>query len=448
MTTGRHRSYLALGSNLGDRWSHLRDAARALPDVAALSDVYETDAVGGSDQQGPYLNMVVALETALSPRDLLALARHLETQAVRVRRERWGPRTLDVDILRVGDLVVDDPDFVVPHPRMHERWFVRVPLADVAPELGELADRNRFPSPANMGVYNAGPLFPIESLPTIDSLRARLDDARGNGVRVGLVPTMGALHDGHASLVRAAVEHGCGLVVTSVFVNPLQFGPSEDLAAYPRTLEQDTALAARAGTNVIFAPTLEEMYPFGPDHVFTNVVLRTITNTLEGAHRPGHFDGVATVVCKLLNITGPCYAFFGEKDFQQLAVVRRMTADLSIPVHVVGCPIVREPHGLAMSSRNRYLSPDERERAGVLYRALGVGAACVEGGERDPAAVRAAMAEVLATEPAVEVQYAEVVNPDDFRVPEELDGEVRLLVAARVGRARLIDNVGARCPHP
>ncbi|MEZ5229518.1 MAG: pantoate--beta-alanine ligase [Acidimicrobiales bacterium] len=200
----------------------------------------------------------------------------------------------------------------------------------------------------------------LERIATIDELRARLDAARSEGRSVGFVPTMGYLHDGHASLMRAARPQS-DLVVSSIFVNPLQFAANEDLSAYPRDLERDTELASEAGVDLLFTPTVEEMYPFGP--VLTSVSVGGLSQLWEGASRPTHFAGVATVVTKLFSIVGACRAFPGEKDFQQLAVIRRTVADLSIPVDVIGCPIVREPDGLAMSSRNVYLDPEHRAAA-------------------------------------------------------------------------------------
>lgn len=273
-------------------------------------------------------------------------------------------------------------------------------------------------------------------------VRALLDAARCDGASVGFAPTMGALHDGHASLMRAAAAE-CDVAVASVFVNPLQFGAGEDLAAYPQTPEADRTIAEAAGVDVLFWPAAEEMYP---EPVQTTVSVRGVSEPMEGRARPSHFAGVATVVTKLLNIVGPCRAYFGEKDFQQLAVIRRMVTDLHQPVEVVGCPIVREADGLAMSSRNRYLSPEERVAAPVLYRALQAGAAAIAGGQRSASAVTAAMAGVIRTEPLAHLDYAEVVRPDTLAAVDPLDGSVRLLVAARVGPARLIDNIGVRVP--
>jgi pantoate--beta-alanine ligase len=280
---------------------------------------------------------------------------------------------------------------------------------------------------------------PLTTVTTIAALRDRLDAARAAGQRVGFVPTMGYLHDGHASLMDAA-RADSDVVVTSIFVNPLQFGPSEDLDAYPRDLSRDTALAERHGADILFVPATAEMYPTA---IRTTVSVAGVSEPLEGRSRPTHFAGVATVVAKLFAIVGPCRAYFGEKDFQQLAVIRQMVHDLSIPVEVVGCPTVREPDGLAMSSRNAYLTPAERAAAPVVHRALEAGRALVEAGERDPAAVRAAMAAVVEAEPLADLDYAEVVDARTFDVPDRLAGGLRLLAAVRFGSARLIDNVGA-----
>jgi len=283
----------------------------------------------------------------------------------------------------------------------------------------------------------------VELITTIADARRRLDTARTSGAQVGLVPTMGALHDGHLSLVDAARD-ACDVVAMSIFVNPLQFGAGEDLDAYPRDLDRDLALADEHGVDLVFAPTVEEMYA---SPTLTSVVVPELASTMEGASRPTHFAGVATVVAKLFNIAGPCRAYFGEKDFQQLVIVRRMAADLSFPVEVVGCPIVREPDGLARSSRNVYLSPEERAAAPVLHRALERGRDAIESGGRDAGMVAAAMAGLVTSEPLAQLDYAEVVDPVTLARPDRLEGEVRLLVAARFGRPRLLDNLGVLVPE-
>lgn len=273
---------------------------------------------------------------------------------------------------------------------------------------------------------------------TIAEVRALTEGARAAGATVGFVPTLGYLHDGHASLM-AAARDDCDRVVASVFVNPLQFGVDEDLAAYPRDIERDTALAAAAGVDLLFVPDAAEMYP---RPMVTSVRVAEISERFEGAARPEHFGGVATVVAKLFAIVGPCSAYFGEKDWQQVCVVRHLAADLSLPVRVVACPTVREPDGLARSSRNVYLSGDERSAAPVLRQALLAGADLVAGGERDAARVEAHMAEVVAAEPLVDLDYVAAVSADTLAPLDPLSGDVRLLVAARVGRPRLLDNLG------
>jgi pantoate--beta-alanine ligase len=276
---------------------------------------------------------------------------------------------------------------------------------------------------------------------TTADCRQALDQARAAGRTVGLVPTMGALHAGHVSLMtRARAE--CEVVAVSIFVNPLQFGDPDDIARYPRTLDEDLAVCAQAGVDVVFVPTVVEMYPAWPAPIATTVSVVGVSEGWEGASRPGHFDGVATVVSKLFSIAGPCRAYFGEKDFQQLAVVRQMTADLSLPVTVVGCPIVREADGLALSSRNVRLSPEERRAAVVLSRALAQGHALLEQGVDYASTLTEAMRRVVGGEPLVQLDYAVAVGADDLVALEVVPdpSSVRLLIAAQVGPVRLIDN--------
>lgn len=282
----------------------------------------------------------------------------------------------------------------------------------------------------------------MKVLHRVADVRAACDEARRAGASVGLVPTMGALHEGHLSLVSAArAEHD--LVVLSVFVNPLQFGAREDLDAYPRDLDADAALAAAAGVDIVFAPGVDDMYPTG--RPLTTVHVAELTAGLCGAARPTHFDGVTTVCAKLFAIVGACHAYFGRKDYQQWRVVRRLAHDLDLPVEVVGCPLVREPDGLAMSSRNRYLTPAERDAATVLSRVLRAVVAAVDAGVRDPAAVRDLVARAVAEEPLVALEYCEIRRSDDLAPVAELDGELLVALAAHVGppggrTTRLIDN--------
>ena len=271
-------------------------------------------------------------------------------------------------------------------------------------------------------------------------LAEALEGARRAGQRVGLVPTMGALHAGHGALL-AEARAANDVVVCSLFVNPLQFGDPTDLAAYPRDLAGDLALLGDAGADLCFAPSVEEIYPDGAPE--TAVDPGPIAAILEGASRPGHFRAVATVVAKLLALCAPARAYFGEKDYQQLVVVRRLVRDLSFPVEVVGCPTVREADGLALSSRNRRLSATERAAAPVLFEALRVAAGLLGAGERDRGAIEAAMAAVVAREPLAALDYAVARDAPTLEAREVLDGEIRLLVAARIGEVRLIDNLGA-----
>jgi pantoate--beta-alanine ligase len=286
---------------------------------------------------------------------------------------------------------------------------------------------------------------------TVAEARAAVREMRARRKTVGLVPTMGALHEGHLSLVRAAKEypvaqrpraggpegHSDNAVVVSIFVNPTQFGPSEDFAKYPRTFDADCAALEREGVDVVFAPAAEEMYAAGAS---TFVDVEGVSGRLDGASRPGHFRGVATVVAKLLNIVGPDRAFFGQKDAAQVAVLKKMVRDLNFPVEIVVCPIIREPDGLAMSSRNRYLSAEERRQALALHRALEeMERQARSGATAADELIRTAQA-VLAREPLVRVDYCRVVDPESLEDVADVRGGALAAVAAFVGATRLIDN--------
>lgn len=267
-------------------------------------------------------------------------------------------------------------------------------------------------------------------------MRAWADQVRGAGRRIGLVPTMGYLHAGHLSLV-AEARRRADLCVASIFVNPLQFGPSEDLDRYPRDLERDRAALGAAGVDVLYLPTASGMYP---DGFQTAVTVSRVSGGLCGASRPGHFEGVTTVVTKLFNAVKPHVAVFGEKDFQQLAVIRRMAADLDTGIEVIGAPIVREADGVAMSSRNAYLSDDERRAARCLSQALAAGRTAFAGGTRQAAAILAPVRAVLDAEPLARIDYAELVDAECIEPIESIDRPALLALAVFVGRTRLIDN--------
>jgi pantoate--beta-alanine ligase len=272
---------------------------------------------------------------------------------------------------------------------------------------------------------------------TIPEARAACRDARASGKRLGLVPTMGALHEGHLSLVRAAKAQ-CDAVAVSIFVNPTQFGPTEDLSKYPRQFDRDCQLLEKEGIEILFAPSVGEIYP---DGAVTWVLVEGLSEKLDGRSRPGHFRGVTTIVAKLFHIIEPDAAFFGQKDAAQLAVIRRMVRDLDFPVEIVACPIVRESDGLAMSSRNAYLNPEERTRALVLRRSLQQVQREFQVGERTAARLISAAKEVFAREPRVVLDYFEIVDPDTLDPVERISQKTLVAVAAYVGSTRLIDNL-------
>jgi len=277
----------------------------------------------------------------------------------------------------------------------------------------------------------------MKTFTNISSMRAACRAAKLERKRLGFVPTMGALHEGHISLVRAARAQ-CDVVAASIFVNPTQFGPNEDLASYPRNLERDSELLKQEGVELLFAPTVEEIYPAGS---VTWVTVEGLSDKLCGRSRPGHFRGVTTIVAKLFHIVEPDAAFFGQKDAAQLAIIRRMARDLRFSVEIVSCPIVREPDGLAMSSRNAYLDPQQHKQALVLYRALTTVKSAFDSGERRAQKLVAAGKQGFTQEPAVRLDYFEIVDPESLDPLENVSQGALVAVAAFVGRTRLIDNV-------
>ena len=276
----------------------------------------------------------------------------------------------------------------------------------------------------------------MEIVSTVDEVRKQVKAWRKAGLTVGLVPTMGYLHEGHKSLIDAAVRDN-DRVVVSVFVNPTQFAPTEDLESYPRDLNRDAALCEEAGAALIFHPEPEEMYH---EDYSTFVDMRTLTQVLCGKTRPIHFSGVCTVVSKLFNIVQPDRAYFGQKDAQQLAVIRHMVEDLNFDIEIVGCPIIREEDGLAKSSRNTYLNEEERKQAVILSRALRKGKELIEDGETDAAVIKKIIRETIETMPLAKIDYVEIVDFKTFENVEELKGEVLAAVAVYLGKTRLIDN--------
>ncbi|HEY3043515.1 MAG TPA: pantoate--beta-alanine ligase [Vicinamibacterales bacterium] len=276
-----------------------------------------------------------------------------------------------------------------------------------------------------------------ELIESIGHLRLRLTEARRSNATIGLVPTMGALHAGHVRLIEEA-RHDCQAVAVSIFVNPLQFDREDDLRRYPRTLDADRQICARFGVDIVFAPPVEEMYPETPE---CTIDVGRLADHLCGKYRPGHFRSVATVVMKLFDIVQPDRAYFGEKDAQQLAIIRRMVVDLNVPVRIVGVPTVREPDGLALSSRNAQLRPSERELAIRLFRALEAADRQIAGGNTDPESVKRVASAEIPADPSLRLEYLEIVDPDDMQPLKRITGPVRVAGALWVGSTRLIDNV-------
>ncbi len=272
---------------------------------------------------------------------------------------------------------------------------------------------------------------------TIAEIRRYVAQARAAGKTVGFVPTMGALHAGHASLIEAAAKR-CDYVVVSLFVNPTQFGPGEDFEKYPRPFEKDAHLCESHGGHAIFAPSADEMYP---RKNLTWVTVDKLTEPLCGQSRPGHFRGVTTVCTKLFNIVGADVAFFGQKDAQQAIVIRRMVADLNMPLEIVVCPTVREPDGLAMSSRNQYLSPQERKEAPVIYRSLQRCAELIDAGERDATKIVEDMNKVLGQVPDLRIEYVSIMDAESLEPCNPVRGRILVAIAGRLGSTRLIDNI-------
>ena len=423
--------YIALGSNLGDREAHLQRAMERLGDtpgveVLARSSWLETDFVGEGPEQGRFLNGVVEARTSLKPHALLGVLRALEVAAGRRSpHPRNHPRELDLDLIFYGDQIVDSHELQVPHPRWHERAFVTAPLRELGVDLDARARATG-----------------TRLVQGSDAVVGQVADWLRGGCVVGLVPTMGSLHDGHASLMRRARAE-CDRVLATVFVNPLQFGPGEDFETYPRDLERDLGVCAAAGVDTLFAPSSAGMFT---GEFVSHIAVGAEAAGMEGAVRGGHFSGVATVVARLLAMIRPHRAYFGQKDAQQLAVVRRMCSDLGFPVEVVACPIVREPDGLALSSRNVYLTPADRRAAPVLYRALNEALVRFRGGLRDRDELVHCAREVFAAEPRCTVDYIEVRRDCDLAElsPGAVSGG-RMLVAARFGErggeVRLLDNL-------
>ncbi len=430
--------YLGLGANEGDRAANIHRAVERLASVPGLmvvrlSSLRESPLWGEGPEQGPYLNAVAELRSSLPPAALLAVCQAIERELLRrPAAVRNAPRPIDLDVLLHGERRIDDKDLTVPHPRMFERPFVTEPLRELGVDVDALQHRLGGATPRQ--IVGASEFASVCS------------EWLERGLRVGLVPTMGALHEGHCSLFERA-RRECDRVAATIFVNPLQFGPNEDLAAYPRDLPGDLRQCGRTGVDVVFTPHPADMYPAG---FCSTVEVGAEAETMEGAVRPGHFRGVATVVARLFALARPHRAYFGQKDAQQVAVIRRMALDLGFPLQIVECPTVRDEHGLALSSRNAYLDDESRRAALVLSAALRAARAAFADGERDRDALLAVAQQTIAAEPRAELDYLELRREGDLGplpagpLPTGPLPGGRLLVAARfVGMrpVRLLDNM-------
>ena len=449
---------IALGSNLGDREAHLAAALRALEkasDIVVLrrSSWVETDPVGGPAGQGPYLNGAALVETRLHAGELLDELLRIEEKLgrQRVADERNAPRTMDLDLLLYGNETLDTPELTLPHPRMAERRFVLEPLAQLCPERS-IPGLERTVAECLEALGESCDSGGLVRLANPEAAREWCAKARAEGLRLGFVPTMGALHEGHIRLVRRALEEN-DRVCVSVFVNPLQFDEASDFEGYTRDLDGDSEKLAAAGCSMVFTGTLEEFFPEKPADGELPTAVRVDPGPaaagLEGEHRPGHFEGVATIVDRLFEVVVPHSAYFGRKDYQQTLVVADVARRRGGEPEIVVCPTVREPSGLAMSSRNARLDDGERARALAIPRALAAASAAWQSGERDLERLAAALRRELEASD-LEIEYAEIRDPDDWSSAARAAPLARAvaLVAARAGKVRLIDNHELGEPFP
>lgn len=432
---------LGLGSNLGDRVANLQAALHELQlhprmQLVRHSSFIETAPAGGPEGQDPYFNAAAHITTELTPQELVTELLAVEAKHGRVREEPWGPRTIDLDLLLYDQEVHNSSSATVPHPRFAGRRFVLIPAAEIAGDWRHPGVNRRIrdllsdlppPSAGELGIK-------IFFSPQV--AQSEILALRQSGRRIGIVPTMGALHAGHLSLVAAARQHS-DYVIATIFVNPTQFGPHEDFSKYPRTLDADIKLLAATQCDMVFVPTAADMYPPG---FSTFVQPPDVSKPFEGVCRPDHFRGVTTVVLKLFNVLPAHLACFGQKDYQQLQVIRQMVRDLDLPIEILAGPTVRETDGLALSSRNRYLSPAQRQQALSLSRALDVASMLLASGERSAATIVAQMRDVLVASGIERIDYIALADPQTLAEIADLDRPAVALIAAYVGTTRLIDN--------
>lgn len=425
--------FVSLGTNIGGLEANLQRAVELIGRIEGVgitgrSAARITRPVGRTDQPD-FLNQVLKLSTSLAPEGLLERLLAVEREMGRVRGERWAPRIIDLDILFYGELREESRKLVIPHPELINRPFFLEMVDEIAP--GFLSGWPKF----QVFRERQGEA-PMQVVKTKDEVRELVARARQAGHTVGLVPTMGFFHAGHLSLMRIC-RREAEYTVVSLFVNPTQFSPGEDLERYPRDLARDREMARKEGVDLLFAPEADQMYA-GDSSTFVEET--RLSRGLCGASRPGHFRGVATVVTKLLNIVQPEVAVFGRKDLQQLLVIRRLVRDLDLPVRIVAGRTVREPDGLAMSSRNRYLGQEERSRAAEFYRALTRAAQRIGTGGEPPAVVLPEAAAAVESATGGRIEYLEALDETLSRAGEA--AACRYLAGAlQLGGARLIDNV-------
>lgn len=418
-------SYIAVGSNLGEREKNIDTAVRFLNSekgikVIKVSSLYETQPQGCPPETPRFFNAVLKIDTRLKPLELLRKCKNIEKRLGRKKAlKRFSSRPMDLDILFYGRQKINLANLKVPHPRITERDFVLKPLKEIAPfMIKSLAKQMR-------------------TISKITLMRRYIAGAKAKGRTIGFVPTMGYLHQGHLSLIRQA-RKDCDVCVLSIFVNPLQFGPKEDYRKYPQDLQQDSILAKSAGCDYLFYPETKEMYPA---EYLTYVNVEKLTDCLCGASRPGHFKGVATVVTKLFNIIQPDIAYFGQKDYQQAVVIRKMVKDLNMPLVVKTMPLVRESDGLAMSSRNGCLNSQERFDAPVLYQSLQKAKRVIVRGEKNSQKIIAQIKKEILKKKTARIDYVAVVNAKTLEVTDTIKGRTLIALAAWIGKTRLIDNI-------
>lgn len=416
--------YIGLGSNLGNRKVNIIAALKYIgalknTKVMKVSRFYETEPEGGPLNSPRFINAAAKIDTALSPAGLFRELKIIESRLGRKAGRKFYPRQIDLDILFYGNKRINLPYLKVPHPRLTERDFVLRPLKDIAGQLVKSLS-------AKMKVISK-----------ISSMRGFIRAQKIKGRTIGFVPTMGALHQGHLSLIRQA-KKDCDMCVVSIFVNPAQFGPKEDYQRYPRDLVQDSILAKSAGCDLIFYPETSRMYP---ENYLTYVNVEKITDCLCGKDRPGHFKGVATVVSKLFNIAQPDIAYFGQKDYQQALAIKKMVEDLNMPLKIKVMPTIRESGGLAMSSRNAYLSAQERLDAEVLYQSLQKAEAMISQGERNSQKIIREMRKMILRKKTAKIDYAQVADAQTLVPVNVIQGKTLIALAARIGKTRLIDNI-------